>query len=133
MDKTPFRLLEENEIGLTEPAEDWTAGMVRAWMADHKEDQDIALITAISSNQLLWVSDLYKKNDPRYVEWQHEEWWWLNMEMIYRAMRITEKDTERQKDFAKMSIENKIKFIEPFMNKHGFHLKDGWWVYILNN
>lgn len=133
MENNSFYFLSEDELETKEPAKNWTVGEVKLWIANHKEDQDIALMTAISSNQLLWISSLYKNNDPRYVEWQHEEWWWLNMEIIYRAMSITEKDTERQKEFAKMPIENKIKFIEPFMNQHGFRLKNGWWIYNFNN
>ncbi len=118
---------------IEEPIEELTAVEVRLWLANHKADQDIALITALSSNQLLWVSTLYKNNDARYVEWQHEEWWWLNIEMIYRVMKKFEQDADRQKRFAKMSIDNKIKFIEPFMNKYGFRLKEGWWIYNFNN
>ncbi len=118
---------------IEEPIEELTAVEVRLWLANHKDDQGIALITAISSNQLLWVSTLNKNNDARYVELQHEEWWWLNIEMIYSAMKIIEQDTECQKNFTKMPIENKIKFIEPFMNKYGFCLKEGWWVYNFNN
>lgn len=98
-------------------------------MANHKSDSDIAAITAVSSNQQLWLMKLYKSNDKRYKEYGHEDWWVLSVQMVYCIMKMIEPNDERRQIFNKLSFEKKSEFIEPFMNKYSFYLKDGWWIY----
>ena len=112
----------------TEPFVGFMPTDLRAWIAEHSSDPDLAVALAEVHNHVGILGHELDDVDDHWLIYAYEAWWDVEKELydlIIASMRRSNRRGETDYNLSQSGLHWLVK---PFMERNGFRDGTGWWV-----
>lgn len=121
--------LPENTLILTaEPFVGFMPPDLRAWLADHNADTDLASALAEVNDHVGFLGHELDEVEDRWLLYAFEAWWEVELELydlIFDSMKRSNQRGETEYNLTQEGLYYRVK---PFMERNGYRDGSGWWV-----
>lgn len=122
------KLPENTLILTTEPFVGFMPSDLRAWLADHNTDTDLASALAEVNDHVGLLGHELDEVEDRWLLYAYEAWWEVELELydlIFDSMKRSNQRGETEYNLTQEGLYYRVK---PFMERNGYRDGAGWWV-----
>ena len=122
------KLPENTLIPTTEPFVGFMPLDLRAWLADHNTDKDLASALAeVNDHVGLLGHELDEVDDP-WLIYAFEAWWEIELELYDLIFGSMKRSNQRGETDYNLNQEGLYYRVKPFMERNGYRDGSGWWI-----